>query len=366
MIVLWIFLGALLLLLLQHVLYFKFWNRKLRMSLRFDQPSVTAGETVSVTELVSNRKLLPLPLFRYRYGLCRNFDQLFGPDGKQIYVSYKLALPAQRSVRNKTILKDLKRGIYTIADSSLEAQDLFYWGHFSEPFVSRARLIVYPKKISAEKLHLPYRQLLGAVLTRRYAQEDPFEIRNIRPYEPFDSMRDINWKASAKTGELKVNQHDYTTDEALLLILDAEHGTEEQRETVISLASSLAALFLHRGISVSVCANSRGCVSGGMALVPSGAGISHLRTIDEALSQIKLGASAPMSFSAFLSQLSLQGALRSCCTVISAGGSPEVSAAFDRLCGSEHGYYIQVGTDAFVPQGSQFTILPYSEREVII
>ena len=37
--------------------------------------------------------------------------------------------------------------------------------------------------------------------------EDPFEYRGIREYQPYDDMRSVNWKATAKTGDLKVNQN---------------------------------------------------------------------------------------------------------------------------------------------------------------
>ena len=362
MIVLWFFLGAALLFLTQRAVYQRFWSRRLSVCLRFDQRAVTAGQTATITEQIENRKLLPLTVFRLRYGVCRNFELLRDRNGRARFFSYTLALPARRSVRSRTELKDLPRGIYAITEASIGAQDLFCTERLSEPVTSHSMLTVYPAKLPAERLQLPFRQLLGAILTRHYAQEDPFEIRSIRPYEPYDSMRMINWKASARTGELKVNLHDHTTDESLLLLLDMESGSILQREQVISLGSSLCSLFLRRGIGVSVFANSRSCIGGSTLCVPAGAGVSHQRVIDESLAQIKLSTSVPLPFAAFLERLSDGSARRELCTVISAGGSPEISAAFDRLCGKNGGFYISLSPGQAV-QGSRFTLLPYTETE---
>lgn len=358
MAVLWLFFAAALLVLGQRWVFARFWAKKLAVRVGFDRATAEAGEDVVLSEQIVNRKLLPLPFLRYRYTLLRNFE-LYRAKGEQpIQVGCRLAVPALRSVRRKTVLHGLRRGVYTLTDTEMDAQDLFHTLSERQPFIAGSRLTVWPEKLDMRRLAVPCRQLLGAVLTRRSTQEDPFEIRNIRPYEIYDSMRTINWKATAKTGELKVNQNDYTTDEALCLILDAEHGSLNEREHAIRLASSLAMLFLRRGVSVSLIANGRSCIGGREIRVDAGSGIAHLRVIDNSLAQLKLGAEPTRPFAALLDSLRKDG-VRALCAVISADSSDASCTAFDALCGSVGGYWLQLGHEPV--QGRNFTVLPMGE-----
>lgn len=359
--VFWFFLGALLLFFAQRLLHRLIWARGLSVELSFDSATAVAGDDVAITERALNRKLLPLPVLRYRYGLCRNFEQLRGKDSRSVEISRRLAAPAMRSVRSRTVLHGLERGIYTVTGGEMRSQDLFFSQTEQRPIVSRSRLTVYPRRLEAQLLRLPCRQLLGAVLTRRSVQEDPFELRGIRPYESYDSMRMINWKATARTGELKVNQHAWTTDEALCLILDAEHGTVAQRELLIRYASSLSRVLLQRGISVSLRVNGRSCIGGREITVPAGSGSSQQTVIDENLTQLKLNAEALLPFAAYLRRLAGQPRTPALPVVLSVGGSTEICDAFDALCGSGGGYYLSLGQPA--PAGSCFTVLPLAAEE---
>lgn len=345
MLILWIFLAAALLVLLQRGIYMKFWSRKLLLRISFASSAIEAGEPVVVNERIENRKLLPLPVFSYEYVLARNFLVLTETGGKRKRVKIKLALPPRRAVRNQTRIEGLPRGIYALSDIVLSAGDLFatFRGKLSVDSVTQ--LTVYPEKIPATKLALPFRSMLGTVLTRRLSLEDPFQLRGIRQYEIYDSMRDINWKASAKTGELKVNQHEYTTDEALILLLDLETGTEDQRETVLSLASSLCQLFLRRGVSVALQTNGRSCFSAHPVRVRAGGGISHQTTVDEALAEIKLTASVLKPFADFLREIPEQDLARSLPVVISADQTGTSIQAFRQILGEQNGYYLSVDAE---------------------
>lgn len=342
MLILLFFVAAVCLVLLQRWVYMKFWSRKLRIRIKFESSAIEAGEPVIITERVENRKLLPLPVFSYEYVLARNFLVMTQTGGKRQRVKVKLALPARRAVRNQTRVDGLPRGVYALSDIELSANDLLGTFRGKKTIDLITKLTVYPEKIPASKLSLPFRSMLGAVLTRRLSLEDPFQLRGIRQYEIYDSMRDINWKASAKTGELKVNQHEYTTDEALILLLDLESGTEAQRESVLSLASSLSQLFLRRGVSVALQTNGRGCFSSSLVRVKAGGGIGHQKTIDECLAQIKLTASVIKPFAEFLREISEQDLARSLPVVISADQEGRTLEAFHTILGAQNGYYLSV------------------------
>lgn len=359
MLILWFLLGAAVLCLFQRSLFGRLWARRLAVQVGFDAKTVNADEPVTLTERLENRKPLSLPVVSYEYGLQRNFRPYSpGNTGTPLTMRYRLALPANRAVTGKAELPGLPRGLYSLSSVTVQAQDLFSRQPCTRTFPVQSVLTVCPKKLPAAQLQLPFRLIMGAILTRRYSLEDPFEIRGVRPYQSYDSMRSINWHASAKTGEWKVNQHDYTTDEALCLVLDLENGTPEQREAAISLASSLCQLFLSRGVAVSLCSNARSCVNGRPIELPLGSGISHLSVIDENLAQITVGA-AVKPFAAYLDALAGEKRGKQCYTAVSAANDPQVLRAFDALC-ADGGYYLHVLGDAPAPSGtSRVTVLPW-------
>lgn len=360
MIVFWLILAAALLFFGQRRVFARNWRRRLSMHVSFDTDAVAAGEDVTVTEHLENRKLLPLPMLRCGYTLLRNFEQYRTPDRQPVRLGWCIAVPALRSVSRKHTLHGLRRGVYSISDGTLTGQDLFYSLRDTTQFLSFSRLTVWPEKLDTQTLSVPYRRLLGAVLTRRATQEDPFELRSIRPYEMYDSMRMINWKATAKTGELKVNQNDYTTDEALCLILDMEHGDNALREQAISVVSSLAERFLQRGVHVSVVANGRSCIGGREIRVASGSGAAHLRVIDDNLAQLKVGAMPTRPVTALLEALREEG-VNALCVLVSAGDSQELCTAFDALCSKDRGCFLQLSETEV--SGSRFDVLRLFDTE---
>lgn len=346
MLLLWIFLGSGLLYLIQRGLYTTLWDRGLKLKLRFGAAAITEGESVTVTERVENRSWLPLPVLNYEYVLSRNFAPVTESGARPIMLRRQLALAGHRAAVNRCAVLGLPRGVYTVIEARLLSSDLFYTCKLEHRETCVNRLTVYPAKLPAEKLEVPFRQLLGAVLTRRMAQEDPFQLKGIRPYEIYDSLRSINWKASAKTGELKVNQYEYSTDEALVFLLDLSEGSEAEREELLRLASSLSQLFLRRGISVSLRSNGRSCVSGAAVRVPSASGIGHQNAVDAALAEIKLSASVTAPFAEFLSGLPASVAARALPVALSVNVTESAAAAFQRAFGAGGGYLLSVGGGA--------------------
>ncbi len=79
------------------------------------------------------------------------------------------------------------------------------------------------------------------------------DFREIRKYFPGDPLKFINWKATAKLGELMVNEFEREGRKAVWIFLDANsymaHGTLKKNcfETAIEVASSLSYYFAVRG-----------------------------------------------------------------------------------------------------------------------
>ena len=140
-------------------------------------------------------------------------------------------------------------------------------------------------------------RLNGEILSRRHMLEDPFEFRGIREYSPWDTMRDINWKATARTGDLKVNMKNYTAQKAVRIFVNLEDGAvmrhEELLEASIRMAAGAAADFLAQGIRTSVYTNGPDIVTGELVGMEAASASWHMETINRGLARIDLSKRAP-------------------------------------------------------------------------
>ena len=364
MLLVWIALGSAILFFVQRSIYSKYWDQKLRIDFQFSENAVNEGEAAGILERSVNRKILPLASYEYQYVVKRNYSASQKKiDRNNMMLRRKLALPARRAVTNRAKLNGLTRGVYTVSEVKLSAWDLFHSLHMERTTDCFTTMTVYPAKIPVQKLSLPVRMMLGSITTRRMAQEDPFALKAIRPYEIYDSPRLINWKASARTGELKVNQFEYSTDEALLFLLDMGNGSEADKEEMLRLASSLSQLFLRRGVGVSLLANVRNCISGLPIRVRFGANPEHRFTVDSALAQINLETPETESFRSFLAAVpteALRGALP---VAISADPSGEALRAFQETPGTKGGYFLSVNGQGRTSNADGVHLLNWNAEE---
>lgn len=78
-------------------------------------------------------------------------------------------------------------------------------------------------------------------------------------YDTHDTMNMINWKASARTGQLMVNQYKETMCQSVCILANVEpEGMLKQEllsEITISMASGLAQYLISQKINVSLISN---------------------------------------------------------------------------------------------------------------
>ena len=139
---------------------------------------------------------------------------------------------------------------------------------------------------------LPHKKMTGETVVPRTDCDDPFTFRGIRQYQNFDSIRDINWKASAKTGDLRVNIHDFTADQEVVILLDSEWDAllkpDSLLEESIRIAASISDELIGKGIMTSLLTNGRDCISDQIIQIPAGAHSQHSHSIQYALARLKI------------------------------------------------------------------------------
>ena len=110
--------------------------------------------------------------------------------------------------------------------------------------------------------------------------EDPFVFRGIRDYTSNDSLKNVNWKASARTGNLMVNEYDESVSRNVCILLNLEESGALRYDAVdeeaISIASGIAEMLVSQGINVSIISNGCDVDTHNHVFVQGGAGTGHL------------------------------------------------------------------------------------------
>lgn len=283
-------LGAYLLYLLQKYLYRRFWNKNLTVELKFNKDTAVEGNTLTLSETVINRKLLPLPLLKVKFKTSKylefpNMENASVTDN--YYRSDVLSLMMYQKLTRQLTFLCRHRGYYNIDRADIICSNLFLSSEMVMDCPQNLPLYVYPRTVNTPAFEQVFKALLGTVLTKRFTNEDPFEFRSIREYQPYDTLKSINWKASSKTGDLKVNAFNYTSSFQVKLILNLERETmlkqEDIEEESIRLASTLSENFLAQGIPVSLLTNCKNIFGEASEAIQAGSGIHHLDSINKAL-----------------------------------------------------------------------------------
>ena len=277
--------GVLLACLIQQMIYKKRWNKGLDVNLSFMDSYAYEEDISYLKQEITNDKRLPIPALEVRFATSRNLE-MQGEARENTSVS---DLSYQREVfalwgKQKAIRKIpfvcRKRGVYEIKKSEIVGYNLLYSSAYYMECEQDTKIYVYPKRIDVKRINLICQAISGAVLAKRRMYPDPFEFSGIREYQRTDPMNFINWKASAKTGSLMVNQQDSTTNMQVTLVLDVEDANilkyEELVEESIRITASLATVLIHQGMEFDI-------VSNGMDIVHMKTGAGLVQELNQKL-----------------------------------------------------------------------------------
>ena len=335
--ILYIAFGAACIYFLQAAIYKKLWNKNLSAAVEFNQHAITEQEEGELSEIILNQKWLPLPMLRVKFEADRHLDFIQEANVSVTDRCYKhdiFSVMMYQKITRRLKFKANRRGFYEIKQINMDSTDLFMEKHLDMDVECNAYIYVYPGQADPRRLLIPFQKMMGELLTKRYTYEDPFEFQGIRQYEPVDNMRDVNWKATARSGELRTNVHGFTMRQEVCLLLNLESETlmddKDLKEESIRLVNSLAEMFLAQIILVGVYSNARDLVTGKELILPQGGGSQHLTLLRERLARLDL--SQPMEdFHIFLERSFEENRDGMLYVLISSSQRQEVSRAFGRL-----------------------------------
>lgn len=322
------------LVIIQRMVYERNWCKGLDMRLRFSAREAFEGERLTLFEDVTNAKRLPLPWLRARFQLSRNlvFEESQAGGVSDLYTRADMFSIGmyQHIVRRRSFVC-AKRGYYRVRHMDLISSDVLGTRDLVLQLDSDAELTVFPGLLAFDEVEVLFRQLFGQLEVLRFTNPDPFAFRGIREYQQHDDFRLINFKASAISGQLMVNQTSGTTSQELVLLLNLEpysaYPRDRVREAAIRMAATVAQRFTAAGLPVGLASNGRDVVTGEAIELLPGSGNQHLYSLLHGLARIDLGAGqSPMQ--QLMAGQAAEGPLY---LLISSNNGPEMQAAYAEM-----------------------------------
>jgi uncharacterized protein (DUF58 family) len=247
--VLYIFLGA----------YFfgRWWSGKAITNVSCERNFEThafLGEDVNVCLEVRNRSWLPITWLRLYESLP---VELAIPNS----VNHVITLWGHGRSTITYSLQARKRGYYSIGPLFTSTGDIFGLAREQQGQKDIDHLTVYPKIIPLTRPDLPSRSPQGTLRSYLSIFEDPSRVLSKRDYVAGDSLRRVDWKASAIVGRLQVKQLEpsIALETAIFLDLNSTaydpHFRIDSTELAIIIAASLASWVIRKKQSVGLVTN---------------------------------------------------------------------------------------------------------------
>jgi hypothetical protein len=283
------------------ILFYKFTLLKgLKYNLSFSKTEAFEGDDMFVDEEIYNKKPIPIPWVKADIHASK-WLEFAGASSSIIderrFVTSGFMLRSFQRTKRRWYMKCTKRGVYDVDNATVTCGDILGLISDSMAVPVNTRLIVYPGMIDVDEMFFSTRDILGDAVVKRFIMDDPFIVKGIREYIPGDPINRVNWKATAKTSRLMVNENDFTTKVGITVLMNVQSDEGQfdrvQNKDVIELAIKVCATALNRGFTqgIPIRFGSNACTREDMAnmiLTESGTGQEHMTHMLYTLAQLEL------------------------------------------------------------------------------
>lgn len=256
-------------------------------------------DEIEITFTIENRKPLPVPWLEISEYVPRGLLIEGQKAVEQAYLGgaemqASTSLGGYERVKVKRKLTALSRGTYRLGKTRLRSGDLF--GLYpSEATLEHTpwSIYVYPTIKAIPGFSLPARRPIGDSVSRDRLWDDPSRPAGVREYRPGDPIKRIDWKTTAKRGDMFVRQFDPSVSEHAVIFAEAvttdvpwEGYRSDVLEGTMTAAASLANHALDLGYNVGLVTNGVSSVSASHSVVLPGTGASQLTLLLESLAMV--------------------------------------------------------------------------------
>ncbi|WP_350343392.1 DUF58 domain-containing protein [Proteinivorax tanatarense] len=200
--------------------------KKFDIKRKSSEVKIFPNEVTDYNLMIVNNKIFPLLWITLRYELPRGFTII----GEEESFQYKhgevsvhrtlLSLLFFQKVSQKYKIFFKERGYYSLNKITAETSDYFGFKKISKDIDCPMIFVVYPNIYPLEDLIIKDSSYLGENLVKRWIMDDPTFFSGVREYTFNEPIKQIHWKATAKTGDMQVKVNDYTADMSTLYVLD--------------------------------------------------------------------------------------------------------------------------------------------------
>lgn len=226
------------------------------------------GETLKLGVEVENRKRLPVSWLKVSDPIpnpvAPTDDSILTPShlpdtGTLINL---FSLNWFSKIRRNYKLQLRKRGVYALGPARLVSGDIFGIFEHYRTDETLSTITVFPEQINLQPISLESDRPNGFRSVRRRLYDDPNLPVGIRDYRPGDEMRRIHWPATARTGELQVNEYQPISSREVVLCLNVattRHKWEgyypDILETLVKVSATWISQWIQTGYSVGLISN---------------------------------------------------------------------------------------------------------------
>jgi uncharacterized protein (DUF58 family) len=281
------------------VLLNRWWSVQVIKKLKFSRAFETKAfpdEIIPVKIDLSNTSILPAVWLR-----VQDLFPIEVADNRHFY--QVISLGPKKALRLEYALKARRRGYYAVGPLEISTGDLLGLSSEIVSQTGKDYLTVYPRVIPLTDPFLPSRSPMGTLRHRQPVYEDPSRPTGKRDYQAGDSLRRIDWKASAATGTLQVKlfEPSIALETVVFLNLNLNEYSLRDRvdgtELAIVAAASLANWVISKRQSTGLATNGVDVLasSADASAIPSRKGRAHLMRILESLARIRAVETLPLA-----------------------------------------------------------------------
>lgn len=234
------------------------------LEVKFSKPVAQFGEIIEVIEKAENRKRVPLPflILKFETPAVLEFQDMTKTTLSDFLYREDMVSMKPFSRHTRTIkARCSKRGYYSFARINISTTDLLLIEKINRDYTTDTSVTILPEYVDTSMLNSFLSITLSDIQRKRTLLTDPFSFAGIRDYQPWDSMKSINWTASAKTGDLMVNQVASTATKKVSVYVNLDFYNNKKSTSLIEKSISFAYSYVQElvatGIPVMLYTNGR-------------------------------------------------------------------------------------------------------------
>ncbi|MBC8354224.1 MAG: DUF58 domain-containing protein [Planctomycetes bacterium] len=240
------------------------WAESLTADRECNRLTADVGDSVAVVINVQNQGKLPIPWCLVEDLLPRR--ALIHDPPNLAVEGRRLQLSMLRAGARQSLMYQLtcnRRGYYQLGPLVLETGDLFGLHRRYRVATKPHFLLVLPQVIPLEGYDVSSKRPIGEVRMTYRLFEDPTRIAGVRRYEAGDPMSRVNWRATARTGQLHSKVYEPSTVAGATILLEYHESTHSRKhepmrsELAVTTAASIANAVYEMGQQIGLVTNGR-------------------------------------------------------------------------------------------------------------